>query len=130
MLPNNLNSALIDVEDLNLEIDTTEFKKDEAIELAEGTIAKAEQDAQVIINEANAYAASVIQYAEGLSESISAKITAQKDVLKDIKTNAKFSNDQLAAFYFYEVLDLTKYGSPKVNIPMTSSLTSFFSSSS
>jgi hypothetical protein len=36
---------LIDTEDLNLEIDTTEFKLEEAIELAEGTIAKAEQDA-------------------------------------------------------------------------------------
>ena len=73
-LPKTFEQALVDTENLNLQVTTVSFQKEQEVGKSQGRINKAKQDAEVIINNANAYASRVI--GEGLSKagSIRAKL--------------------------------------------------------
>ena len=92
---------------------------------SQGRINKAKQDAEVIINNANAYASRVI--GEGLSKagSIKAKMNQQGTNLKNIENTLGLSQQQLAAYYFYEALEPGKYGELRINMGMPKSLECF-----
>jgi vacuolar-type H+-ATPase subunit H len=68
---------LVDTENLNLNVTTVTYQRDQEIGKSQGRINKAKQDAEVIINQANAYASRII--GEGLSKagSIKAKMNQQ-----------------------------------------------------
>ena len=58
-LPAKFNNALVQTEELNLQIETTNFQKEEEIQKTEGKIQKYRQEAEVIINEAQAEASQI-----------------------------------------------------------------------
>lgn len=68
---------MVDTENLNLNVTTVTYQRDQEIGKSQGRINKAKQDAEVIINQANAYASRII--GEGLSKagSIKAKMNQQ-----------------------------------------------------
>ena len=83
-LPAKFEQALIDTENLNLNVTTVTYQREQEVGKSQGRINKAKQDAEVIINNANAYASRVI--GEGLSKagSIKAKMNQQGTNLKNI----------------------------------------------
>ncbi|CDW76860.1 UNKNOWN [Stylonychia lemnae] len=126
-LPGNFSQALIDTENLNLNVQTVTYQKDQEIGKSAGRINKALQDANgkylycinsqlVIVNNAQAYASKVTAEGEAKSGAISAKFNEQSQVLRNLKNSLDFSQKQLAAYYFYEMLDFSKYGSSNINI--------------
>lgn len=101
-LPAKFEQALVDTENLNLNVTTVTYQREQEVGKSQGRINKAKQDAEVIVNNANAYASRVI--GEGLSKSgaIRAKITQQAPNLKALQTTLVLSSKQLAAYYFYD----------------------------
>jgi regulator of protease activity HflC (stomatin/prohibitin superfamily) len=124
-LPAKFEQALIDTENLNLNVTTVTYQREQEVGKSQGRINKAKQDAEVIINNANAYASRVI--GEGLSKagSIKAKMNQQGTNLKNIENTLGLSQQQLAAYYFYEALEPGKYGELRINMGMPKSLECF-----
>ena len=124
-LPKKFEQALVDTENLNLQVTTVSFQKEQEVGKSQGRINKAKQDAEVIINNANAYASRVI--GEGLSKagSIRAKLNQQGQNIKTLVATLGLSQHQLAAYYFYEALDPAKYGHFRVNMGQPKSIECF-----
>ena len=89
---------------------------------SQGRINKARQDAEVIINNANAYASRVI--GQGLSKAgaIRAKMQQQSPNLNAFRNSLGLNAKQLAAYYFFDTLDPSKYGQSHINMQLPKSV--------
>ncbi len=110
-LPDKFNQALIDTENLNLNVTTVTYQKDQEIGKSQGRINKAQQDADVIINNAQAYASKVIGAGQAKAGSIKVKFQEQAYTLKQLQSTLGLSQKQLAAYYLFEQVNFNTYKS-------------------
>jgi regulator of protease activity HflC (stomatin/prohibitin superfamily) len=125
-LPNKFDLALIETENLNLNVTTVTYQREQEVGKSQGRINKAKQDAEVLINNANSYASKIIGQGLAKAGAIKAKMSQQSPNLKSLVNTLGLTPKQLAVYYFYENLDPEMIGFMNMNLGMPNDVQCLF----